>query len=75
MAQLNKQQLEQVNQANFPDNTAGLITPAVLRDFNTDIIDSMALVSSSIGISQNGTSIGSVGALNFSGSLRAMVTS
>ena len=43
MAILNKTQLEAVNVSNFPDNTSGLITPALLRDFNTDVIDSMAL--------------------------------
>ena len=36
---LTKQQLEVVNQTNFPNNTTGYISPALLRDFNTDIID------------------------------------
>jgi trimeric autotransporter adhesin len=43
---LNKQQLEAVNQNNFPDNNTQLITPALLRDFNTDIIDSIQLTGS-----------------------------
>jgi len=41
MSQLNKTQLEQVNQTNFPNNTVGFITPTKLREFNTDMIDSM----------------------------------
>ena len=36
-----KDQLQVENQASFPDNTTGLITPAVLRNFNTDIIDTL----------------------------------
>ena len=36
---LTKQQLEVVNQTNFPNNTTGYISPALLREFNTDIID------------------------------------
>ena len=43
---LNKQQLEVVNQTNFPDNNTQLITPALLREFNTDIIDSIQLTGS-----------------------------
>ena len=43
---LNKQQLEVVNQTNFPDNNEQLITPALLRDFNTDMIDSIQLTGS-----------------------------
>jgi hypothetical protein len=41
MSQLNKVQLEQVNQTNFPNNNTQFITPAKLREMNTDIIDSM----------------------------------
>ncbi len=41
MSQLNKTQLEQVNQTNFPNNTVQFITPEKLREMNTDIIDSM----------------------------------
>jgi hypothetical protein len=41
MSQLNKTQLEQVNQTNFPNNTVQFITPQKLREMNTDIIDSM----------------------------------
>jgi cytoskeletal protein CcmA (bactofilin family) len=36
---LTKQQLEVVNQTNFPNNTTGYISPVLLREFNTDIID------------------------------------
>ena len=43
MAILTKQQLQAANQADFPENSVGAITPAVLRDFNTDIIDSIQL--------------------------------
>jgi len=43
---LNKQQLEVVNQANFPDNNSKFITPALLRDFNTDMIDAIQLTGS-----------------------------
>ena len=43
---LNKQQLEVVNQTNFPDNNSKLITPALLRDFNTDMIDAIQLTGS-----------------------------
>ena len=38
---LSKVQLEQENQNNFPDNTQQLITPQLLREFNTDMIDSL----------------------------------
>lgn len=38
---LNKQQLEAVNQNNFPNNNEGYITPELLREFNTDMIDSL----------------------------------
>lgn len=41
MSQLNKTQLEAENQSNFPNNNFGYITPALLREFNTDMIDSM----------------------------------
>jgi len=40
---LNKTQLESVNQSNFPNNNAQLITPALLREFNTDVIASLQL--------------------------------
>ena len=41
MSQLNKTQLEAENQSNFPNNNFGYITPALLRGFNTDMIDSL----------------------------------
>ena len=43
MSTLNKQQLETVNQDNFPNNNTGYISPARLREFNTDVIDSLTL--------------------------------
>ena len=41
MSNLNKQQLEAENQSSFPNNNFGAITPALLRGFNTDMIDSL----------------------------------
>jgi len=41
MSQLNKQQLENVNQTNFPNNNTQFITPEKLIEFNTDMIDSL----------------------------------
>ena len=35
---LTKQQLEALNDSSFPNNTAGLITPQVLRDYNDAVI-------------------------------------
>ncbi len=43
---LNKQQLEVVNQTNFPDNNSKFITPELLREFNTDMIDAIQLTGS-----------------------------
>ena len=40
MSQLNKTQLAAENQSSFPNNNTGAITPLLLREFNTDIIDS-----------------------------------
>ena len=41
MAQLTKAQLATENQNDFPNNNIGQITPAILRGFNTDMIDSL----------------------------------
>lgn len=41
MAQKTKQALIVENNQSFPNNTTGFITPTILRDFNTDIIDSL----------------------------------
>jgi len=41
MAQKSKQQLESTNQSNFPNNNTNFITPDKLREFNTDIINSL----------------------------------
>ena len=43
MAQLDKQQLKLENNASFPDNDINFITPAILRNFESDMIDSLAL--------------------------------
>lgn len=40
MSQLSKSQLSTENIDSFPNNTSGLITPELLRNFNTDMIDS-----------------------------------
>ena len=40
MAELSKQALLVENNTNFPDNNTGYITPALLRQFNVDSIDS-----------------------------------
>ena len=74
---LNKQQLEVVNQTNFPDNNTQLITPALLRDFNTDIIDSIQLTGSYATTGSN-TFVGNqtiTGNLNVSGVISASVLS
>jgi hypothetical protein len=47
MAILTKTQLSASNATSFPDNTTGLITPALLRNFNTSSIDSYASLSGS----------------------------
>jgi len=41
MAILTKNQLSASNASSFPDNTTGAITPQVLRDFNTGVIDTL----------------------------------
>lgn len=41
MSELNKVQLTAENNANFPNNNTGFITPEKLRTFNQDMIDSM----------------------------------
>ena len=43
MAEKTKDQLRQVNEANFPNNNTGFITPARTREFNDDMIESLAL--------------------------------
>jgi len=42
---LTKQELQQLNNTNFPNNTTGYITPALLRDFNSQSVDSFTLQS------------------------------
>jgi len=41
MAILTKNALSASNQASFPNNTTGAITPQILRDFNQDVIDTL----------------------------------
>ena len=41
MAELTKQQLGVENTNSFPNNTTGYITPTILREFNTNMIDSL----------------------------------
>ena len=41
MAILTKTQLEALNQSSFPDNTSGAITPTILRNYNTQTIDTL----------------------------------
>jgi len=38
---LSKQQLEALNQVSFPDNNTNYITPEILRNYNTDVIDTL----------------------------------
>ena len=70
MSQLNKTQLEQENQTSFPNNNAGFITPIILREFNTDMIDST--VNQTIYTSNSASFSSSIANLqNFSSSLQA----
>jgi|688.fasta_scaffold05624_34 uncharacterized coiled-coil protein SlyX len=41
MAEISKQALKVENNQSFPNNNNGAITPAILRDFNVDMIDSL----------------------------------
>ncbi len=41
MAEISKQALKVENNQSFPNNNNGAITPAILRDFNIDMIDSL----------------------------------
>jgi hypothetical protein len=62
MAEISKQALLVANNTDFPNNNAGAITPAVLRSFNTNLIDS------TVNQTQYNTNSGSwnvsIGALN-----------
>jgi trimeric autotransporter adhesin len=40
MAEISKQALQVANNTDFPNNNTGYITPAILRSFNTNFIDS-----------------------------------
>ena len=93
MAQLTKQQLETVNNNNFPNNNTGFITPEKLREYNQDTIDSfvdefgynadsasfsasiadLEVSSSKINVADDGTILGSVGTIDFSGSIGVSV--
>ena len=70
MSQLNKTQLQQENNSSFPNNNSGYITPQLLRDFNTNMIDS--LVDEGSYNTDSASLSGSVAQLlNFSASLDA----
>ena len=45
MSELNKPQLKTENNASFPNNNTNFITPELLRNFNSDMIDSLTLQS------------------------------
>jgi hypothetical protein len=68
MSQLTKTQLEAANQSSFPNNNSGYITPLLLREYNTDTIDSTVNQGTFNSVSQSFSS--SIAALqNFSSSL------
>ena len=85
MSNLNKTQLTQDNQSSFPNNNVGYITPEVLRNFNQDMIDSLALQTqadyiqfevngliasgSGVKVSETGSILGTATTLNFTGSV------
>jgi len=62
MSQISKQALAVENTTSFPNNNTGYITPALLRDFNTDMIDST--VNQSQYTSNSGSWNQSISALN-----------
>jgi len=62
MAQLTKQALQVENNQSFPNNNVGAITPQVLRDYNTDVIDST--VNQTTYTSNSGSWNQSISALN-----------
>ena len=76
---LSKQALVVKNNTNFPNNNTGYITPALLREFNTDMIDAMQLTQSMSEyavLSGSNTFIGNqtmTGNLNVSGVISASV--
>jgi len=47
MAEKTQEQLRIVNQTNFPNNNTNFITPTRLREFNDDVIDSIATTADS----------------------------
>ena len=68
MSQFNKTQLEAENQSSFPNNNTGYITPLILREYNTDVIDSTVNQGTFNSVSESLS--GSIAALqNFSSSL------
>jgi len=84
MSELNRTQLTAENNASFPNNNTGFITPDKLRTFNQDVVDSMAFQSqvnsiqtdldslvlsgSGVVVQEDGVNLGPVTDLNFSGS-------
>jgi hypothetical protein len=91
MSELNKTQLTAENQASFPNNNTGFITPTILREFNQDMIESLALQSqvteiqtdldslvlsgSGVVVREDSTLLGPATDLNFSGSAVAVTVS
>ena len=78
MSQKTKQGLRQTNNSNFPNNNSAFITPEKLRDFNSDIIDSVALdvdsqlsgsvdITGSLLVSTNITASGHISASTYYG--------
>ena len=71
MSELNKNQLKQDNQNSFPNNNTGYITPTILRDFNTNMIDSLV---DEIGYNADSASFNArINALDPSGSAAALI--
>ena len=85
MSQLDKQQLLVENNASFPNNNIGYITPELLRNFNADMIDSLTLQTqtnalsasiqqlvasgSGVKVADSGSTLGTATTLFFTGSV------
>jgi len=55
MSEQSKDQLRLTNQQNFPNNNTGFITPDRLRQFNEDIIDTLATTADSASLASRVT--------------------
>ena len=62
MSEISKQALQVENNQSFPNNTTGYITPELLRNYNTDVIDST--VNQTIYTENSASWNVSIGALN-----------